>query len=153
MVLLGPLHSNNEDRGHRAPLSPLPKVQSLVDPTPDLPTERVHKGHPEGQNTSNPLLLHYRETVQTWLFQKHHRAKASYRADFLVKASPNNIWTAKQLVPPRKTPRFPSLPDASGPGAINTALLDHFFPPKDPLPSRGPLKRNPSACNNPLLSG
>jgi len=29
--------------------------------------------------------------------------------------------------------------------AINTALLDHFFPPKDPLPSRGCLKKNPSA--------
>jgi len=29
--------------------------------------------------------------------------------------------------------------------AINNALLDHFFPPKDPLPSRGRLKKNPSA--------
>jgi len=52
---------------------------------------------------------------------------------------------AKQLVAPSKTPRFPSLPDASDPVAINNALLDHFFPPKDPLPSRGCLKRNLSA--------
>jgi len=49
------------------------------------------------------------------------------------------------LVAPRKTPRFPSLPDASNPVAINSALLDHFFPPKDPLPRRGRLRRNPSA--------
>jgi len=28
------------------------------------------------------------------------RANAFYRADFLAKASPNNIWTAKQLVAP-----------------------------------------------------
>jgi len=28
---------------------------------------------------------------------------------------------------------------------INNALLDHFFPSKDPLPSRGCLKKNPSA--------
>jgi len=72
--------------------------------------------------------------------------KASYWADFLAKASPNNIWTAKELVAPRKTPRFPSLPDASGPVAINKALLDHFFPPKNPLPRRGRLTRNPSAA-------
>jgi len=76
--------------------------------------------------------------------------KASYWADFLAKTSPNNIWTAKQLVAPRKTPRFPSLPDASGPVAINKALLDHSFPPKDSLPSRGRLKKNPSAT--PLTS-
>jgi len=79
-------------------------------------------------------------------FKSIKRAKASYWADFLAKASPNNIWTVKQLVAPRKTPRFPSLPDASGPVAINNALLDHFFPPKDPLPGRGGLKRNPSAA-------
>ena len=83
-------------------------------------------------------------------FKSIKRAKASYWADFLAKTSPNNIWTAKPLVAPRKTPRFPSLPDAAGPVGINKALLDHVFPPKDPLPSRGRLKRNPSAA--PLTS-
>ena len=52
------------------------------------------------------------------------------------------------LVAPRKTPRFSSLPDPSNPVTINNGLLDHFFLPKEPLPSRGRLKRNPSA--NPL---
>jgi len=83
-------------------------------------------------------------------FKSIKRAKASYWADFLAKTSPNNIWTAKQLVTLRKTPRFPSLPDTTGPVARNKALQDHFFPPKDPLPSRGRLKRNPSAA--PLTS-
>ena len=78
-------------------------------------------------------------------FKAIKRAKACYWADFLAKTSPNNIWTAKQLVAPRKTPRFPSLPDATNPVAINSALLSHFFPPKDPLPSRGRLARIPSA--------
>jgi len=78
-------------------------------------------------------------------FKAIKRAKASYWADFLAKTSRNNIWKAKQLVAPSKTPRFPSLPDASDPVAINKALLDHFFPPKDPLPSRCRLKKNPSA--------
>ena len=77
-------------------------------------------------------------------FKAIKRAKATYWADFLAKTSPDNIWTAKQLVAPRKTPRFPSLPDASDPVAINSALLNHFFPPKNPLPGRGRLSKNPS---------
>ena len=78
-------------------------------------------------------------------FKAIKRAKATYWADFLAKTSPNNIWTAKQLVAPRKTLRFPSLSDATDPVAINNALLNHFFPPKDPFPGRGRLAKNPSA--------
>jgi len=80
-------------------------------------------------------------------FKGIKRAKASYWADCLAKTSPNNIWTAKRLVPSRKTPRFPSLPDASDRVAVNNALLSHLFPPKDPLPSRGRLAKNPSATH------
>jgi len=71
------------------------------------------------------------------------RAKASDSTGFLAKTSLNNMWTAKQLVAPRKTPRFPSLHGPSDPVMINRVLLDHFFPPKDPLPGRGRLTRNP----------
>jgi len=78
-------------------------------------------------------------------FKAIKRAKASYWADFLAKTSQNNIWTAKELVAPRKTPRFASLPEASDPVAINNVLLGHFFPHKDPLPSRGRQTKNPSA--------
>jgi len=78
-------------------------------------------------------------------FKAINRAKASYWAYFLAKTSPNNIWTAKQLVAPRKTPRFPSLPDASDPVAVNKALLDYFFPTKDSMSTRGRLTKNPSA--------
>ena len=72
-------------------------------------------------------------------------AKASSWADFLAKASPNNIWTAKQLYAPRKTLRFRSISDSSNPVAINNALPDHFFPPKKPPSSTGRIKKNPSA--------
>jgi len=79
-------------------------------------------------------------------FKAIKRPKATYWADFLAKTSPENIWTAKQMVAPRKAPRFPSLPDASDPVAINNALLNHFFPLKDPLPSRGRLEKNRSTA-------
>ena len=72
-------------------------------------------------------------------FKAIKRAKATYWADFLAKTSPNNIWTAKQLVAPRKTPGFLSLPDAQDPVAVNNALLRHFVPPKDPLHNWGRL--------------
>jgi len=78
-------------------------------------------------------------------FEGIKNAKASYWADFLAKPSPNNIWTAKQLVVMRKTPRLPSLPGASDPVKINQALLDHFFPPKGTLPSRDCLRKDPTA--------
>jgi len=68
-------------------------------------------------------------------FKAIKRAKASYWANFLAKTSPNNIWIAKQLGAPRKTPRFPFFLDTSDPVAINNSLLGHFFPPNDPLPS------------------
>ena len=78
-------------------------------------------------------------------FKVIKQAKNSHWADFLAKTTRHNIWTAKQFVAPRKTPRFPDLPGADSPVEINEALLHHFFPPKPELPPRGRLHRNPSA--------
>ena len=64
--------------------------------------------------------------------------------DFLARTTPQNIWTAKKFVTPRKTPRFPDLPGANSQVEINEALLNHFFPPKPELPTRGRLHRHPS---------
>ena len=73
------------------------------------------------------------------------KAKNSHWAEFLAKTTPHNIWTAKKFVAPRKTPRFPELPEANSPVEINAALLNHFFPPKPELPPRGRLYCNDSA--------
>jgi len=100
-------------------------------------SQRAKNSVPDSYSIARQSKLGYFKAIQ--------RAKASDWANFLAKTSLNNIWTAKQLVAPRKTPRFPSLPNASSPVTINNALRDHFFPAKEPLPSRGRLKRNPSA--------
>jgi len=76
-------------------------------------------------------------------FKSIKRAKASYRADFLAKASPNNIWTAKQLVAPRKTPRFPSLPDASGRWQLTRRHCTISSLPKTPCPAGAVSKETP----------
>ena len=77
-------------------------------------------------------------------FKPIKRAKATYSSSFLAKTTPQNIWTAKKFVSPRKTPRFPSLPEAYSPVAINQALLNHFFPPRPAPPGRGRLASHPS---------
>ena len=76
-------------------------------------------------------------------FKAIKRVKATYCSSFLAKTTPQNIWTAKKFVSPRKTPRFPSLPDADSPVTINQALLDHFFPPRPARPRRGRLAPHP----------
>lgn len=78
-------------------------------------------------------------------FMAIKKAKASYWADVLTKTITQNIWTAKQFVAPRNTPRFPSLLGASDPFSINKAFLDYLFPPKDLIPAMGSLSRDPSA--------
>ena len=78
-------------------------------------------------------------------FKAIKKAKNSHWSNFLARTTPHNIWTAKKFVAPRKTPRFPDLPEASSPAEINKALLDHFFPPKPELPARGRLRRHHSA--------
>jgi len=68
-------------------------------------TRRAKKlGTPDSYATARLSKLVYFKAIK--------RAKATYWADFLAKTCPNNIWTAKHLVAQRKTPRFPSLPDA-----------------------------------------
>jgi len=119
--------------------------ECLGDPASDHSPEGVYGSLPESKKNQTPDSYSTARQSRLGYFKAIKRAKASYWADFLAKTSPNNIWTAKQLVAPRKTPRFPSLPDASNPVAINNALQSHFFPTKDPLPSRGRLKKNPSA--------
>jgi len=78
-------------------------------------------------------------------FKAIQKAKASSRAYFLAKTSPQTIWMAKDFITPRKPLRFPSLPGATNPVSISKALLDRFFPLKDPLPPRGCLSRDLSA--------
>ena len=78
-------------------------------------------------------------------FKAIKKAKNCQCADFLARTTPHNIWTAKMFVAPRKTPRFPDLHGADSLVEINEALLNHFFPPKPELPTRGRLQRHPSA--------
>jgi len=146
VVCLGPLVTHNGNRKQHTPLKTLPEIQSLVDPPPYRSRKEFAKTTRKARKLRTPDSYTTARQAKLGYFKAIKRAKATYWADFLAKTSPDNIWTAKQMVAPRKTPRFPSLPNAADPVAINDALLSHFFPPKDPLPSRGRLERNGSAA-------
>ena len=124
---------------------PSPKSKAWWTPLLNTLRKEFTKASPKAKKTQTPDSYSIARQSKVGYFKAIKRAKGSYWAHFLAKTSPDNIWTAKQLVAPRNTRRFASLPDATYRVAINNGLLDHFFPPKDPLPSRGRLKSNPSA--------
>ena len=105
---------------------------------------RTMKKHPSDDT------IHLARLSKLGYFKAIKHAKGAYWSNFLARTTPQNIWTAKQYVAPRKTPRFPTLPGANTPTSINDALLQHFFPPKPPPPARGRLY--PHAGATPLSS-
>jgi len=65
-------------------------------------------------------------------FKAIKRAKASYRADFLATTAVNNIWTAKQLVAPRKLLDFPPSPTPRTQSQSTTHFWTTSSPPRTP---------------------
>src|SRR5712664_595366 len=63
-------------------------------------------------------------------FKAIKAAKAAHWKSLLVSTTPRSIWTVKKLAFGKSPPRFPSLPEASTPLEMNSALLQHFFPPR-----------------------
>src|SRR5437868_7089139 len=76
-------------------------------------------------------------------FKAIKRAKNTHWSSFLSRATPQSLWTAKNLALGKSPTRFPSIPDADTPEKINSALLGHFFPPP-PSPSFPSLLIPPS---------
>ena len=123
----------------------LSQIQALVDPSLQDAAQGVPQGDAHHEKTPLELQHSPREALQAGLLKAIKLAKGSYWSNFLAKTTPQNIWTAKQYVAPRKTPRFPSLPGADSPAAINNALLEHFFPLKPNPPARRRLSPHPEA--------
>ena len=134
--------------------TPLPRPSRRSTPwwTPLLTVLRkeYHKAMPTMKKHPSDDTIHLARLSKLGYFKAIKRAKGTYWSNFLGRTTPQNIWTAKQYVAPRKTPRFPSLPGASTPTSINDALLQHFFPPKPPPPARGRLYTHANAT--PLFS-
>lgn len=77
-------------------------------------------------------------------FKAIKRARSPCWLSFLARTTPQNIWTAKKFIAPRKSPYFLSLPDADSRVAINHALYGYFFPLIPQAPQKGRLTPHPS---------
>ena len=138
MVLRRPLHTYDDDGSHRAVLPPLPKVQTLVDPTPDLPSERVLESHPKGQKTRNPQLLHHREAIQAWVLEEHQEGESLLLGRFPCKNLPEQHLDGQTTGRPKKDSQI-SLPSRRvGSGSKQQGTTGPLLPSQRPSAQKGP---------------
>jgi len=103
--------------------------------TPDLTILRreYHKAARVARKHDTPHMREVAGTSKAGYFKAIKAAKNKHWSSFLLTATPQSLWTAKRFAYGRAQPRFPSLPGAETPQQMNSVLLDHFFPPKDPF--------------------
>ena len=125
---------------NETPLSrPFPKSKPWWTPRLTILRTEYHKAIRTRKKHPSEDTIYLAKLSKLDYFKAIKQVKGPYWANFLAKTTSQNMWTAKQFVAPRKTPRFPSLPGADSTTAINDALLKHFFPPKPPPSARGRL--------------
>ena len=115
--------------------------------TPHLSILRreYHKAARTARRHHTPHMRDIASTSNAGYFKAIKAAKNKHWSSFLLTATPQSLWTAKRFAYGRAQPRFPSLPEAETPVQINSVLLDHFFPPKEPFSPPPRLRPNKSA--------
>jgi len=96
-----------------------------------LPGE-YHKATRAARKHDTPHMREVAGTSKAGYFKAIKATKNKHWSSFLLAATPQTLWTAKRFAYRRAQPRFPSLPGAETPLQMNTVLVDHFFPPKEP---------------------
>ena len=119
--------------------------------TPHLTILRreYHQAARAARKHDTPHMREVAGTSKEGYFKAIKAAKNKHWSSFLLTATPQSLWTAKRFAYGRAQPRFPSLPGAETPVQMNTVLLDHFFPPKEPFLPPPRLRAHKSA---PLLT-
>jgi len=119
--------------------------------TPHLSILRreYHKAVRSARKHDTPHMREVAGTSMAGYFKAIKAAKNKHWSSILLTATPQSLWTAKRFTYGRAQPRFPSLPGAETPQQMNSALLDHFFPPKEPFSPPPRVRPHKSA---PLLT-
>jgi len=104
-----------------------------------------HKATRTAKKHDTPHMREVAGTSKAGYFKAIKAAKNKHWSSFLLTATPQSLWTAKRFTYGGAQPRFPSLPGAETPQQMNTVLLDHFFPPKEPFSAPPRLRPNKSA--------
>ena len=115
--------------------------------TPHLSILRreYHKATRVARKNDTPHTREIAGTSKSGYFKAIKAAKNKHWSSFLMTATPQSLWTAKRFAYGRAQPRFPSLPGAETPQQMNSVLLDHFFPLKEPFSPPPRLRPDRSA--------
>ena len=100
----------------------------------------LHEAQTAYRKEHTPSLLSESRICRLVYFKAIKKAKKEYWKNFLVQVGAQDVWTGRRLAAGRQPDRFPSFPDPSSPMDINTALLSHLFPDKDPTPTLSILR-------------
>jgi len=92
-----------------------------------------HKTVRSARKSDTPHMREVAGTSKAGYFKAIKAAKNKHWSSFLLTATPQSLWTSKRFAYGLSQPRFPSLPGAETPQQMNNVLLDHFFPPKEPV--------------------
>ena len=103
--------------------------------TPHLTTLRreFHKASWMARKHGTPALREVANLSKAGYFKAIKTAKNKHWSSFLLRGTPQTLWTAKKLAYGRAHSRFPFLPGADTPHQMNEVLVGHFFPPKEPF--------------------
>jgi len=115
--------------------------------TPHLSILRreYHKAARAARKHDSPHMREVAGSSKAGYFKTIKAAKSKHWSSFLLTATPQSLWTAKRFAYRRAQPCFPSLPGAETPQQMNSVLLEHFFPPKEPFSPPPRLRPNRSA--------
>ena len=138
VLLLPKLPDSPAARSHPA-LPPLAQVQALVVPPPDYTAQRIQQSQSHQEETSYGRQYPPRQTLEARLLQGNQKSQRPVLVRLPGQNYPSEYIDGQTVRGPPQDPSFPTLPGADSPTAINTALLEHFFPLKPPLPARGRL--------------
>ena len=125
--------------------------------TPHLTVLRrqYHKATRTARKHHTPHMREVAGTSKAGYFKAIKAAKNKHWSSFLLTTTPQSLWTAKRFAYGRAQPRLPSLPGAEIPQQMNSVLLDHFFPPKEPFsppPRLRPDKSAPPLTTNEIAA-
>jgi len=115
-----------------------------------------HKAVRSVRKQDTPRMREIAGTSKVGYFKAIKAAKNKHWSSFLLTATPQSLWRAKRFAYGRAQPRFPCLPGAETLQQMNTVLLDHFFPPKEPFsppPRLRPHKSVPPLTTEEVAAG
>jgi len=96
-------------------------------------SREYHKAARAARKHDSPRMREVARSSKAGYFKAIKAAQSKHSSSFLLTATPQSLWKAKRFAKGRAQPRFPSPPGAETPQQMNSVLLAHFFPPKEPL--------------------